>query len=126
MRRFLASHTSLFQRVETLEHNQLLLFDHQSENDRRLGEVFQRLDNSQLTPKEGVFFDGQIFDAYAFASEMYLCRMNKQASIIMAVVTLFAVMAHAQTVYQKDRWGDAVYYFDYEPTIWQIACIILL
>jgi len=58
--------------------------------------------------------------------KMYLCRMNKQASIIMAVVTLFAVMAHAQTVYQKDRWGDAVYYFDYEPTIWQIACIILL
>jgi hypothetical protein len=70
MRHFLASHTSLFQRVETLEHNQLLLFDHQSENDRRLGEVFQRLDNPQLTPKEGVFFDGQIFDAYAFASDL--------------------------------------------------------
>ena len=28
------------------------------------------MDNPQLTPKEGVFFDGQIFDAYAFASDL--------------------------------------------------------
>jgi hypothetical protein len=70
MRRFLACHASLFQRVEALEHNQLLLFNHQSENDRLLGEVFQQLDNSRLTPKEGVFYDGQIFDAYAFASNL--------------------------------------------------------
>lgn len=52
--------------------------------------------------------------------------MKKRESAIMAVITLFAVMAHAQTVYQKDRWGDAVYYFDFEPTMWQIACIILI
>lgn len=70
--------------------------------------------------------------------------MKKRDSAIMAVITLFAVMAHAQTVYQKDRWGaplyyldgqtlrqkdrwgDAVYYFDFEPTMWQIACIILI
>ena len=70
MRRFLASNTSLFQRVETLEHNQLLLFNHQSESDRRLGEVFQQLNNPRLTPKEGIFYDGQIFDAYAFASDL--------------------------------------------------------
>lgn len=70
MRCFLARHASLFQRVETLEHNQLLLFNHQSENDRRLGEVFQRLDNPQLAPNEGIFYDGQIFDAYAFVSDL--------------------------------------------------------
>lgn len=70
MRRFLARHASLFQRVETLEHNQLLLFNYQSENDRRLGEVFRRLDSPQLAPKEGIFFDGQFFDAYAFASDL--------------------------------------------------------
>ena len=70
MRHFLSSNASLFQRVETLEQNQLLLFNHQSENDRRLDEVFQRLDNPQLTLKEGVFFDGQIFDAYAFAADL--------------------------------------------------------
>jgi hypothetical protein len=45
-----------------------------------------------------------------FIQKMYLCRMNKQVSIIMAVITLFAVMAHAQTVYQKDRWGAKLYY----------------
>ena len=62
----------------------------------------------------------------------------------MAVTALFVVAVHAQTVYQKDRWGAKlyymqentirqkdrwgapVYYFDFVPTIWQIACIILL
>jgi len=39
MRHFLSSNASLFQRVETLEQNQLFLFNHQSENDRRLDEV---------------------------------------------------------------------------------------
>jgi hypothetical protein len=48
----------------------LLLFNHQSENDRRLGEVFQQLNNPRLTPNEGIFYDGQIFDAYAFASDL--------------------------------------------------------
>ena len=41
---------------------------------------------------------------------MYLCRMNKRVSIIMAVATLFAVTVHAQTVFQKDRWGAKLYY----------------
>ena len=36
--------------------------------------------------------------------------MKKRESAIMAVITLFAVMAHAQTVYQKDRWGAKLYY----------------
>ena len=35
-----------------------------------MDEVFQRLDTPQLTPKEGVFYDGQIFDAYAFATDL--------------------------------------------------------
>ena len=50
--------------------------------------------------------------------KLYFCRMNKRVYIIMAVVTLFAVMSHAQTVYQKDRWGAKLYYMQ-ENTIRQ-------
>ena len=52
--------------------------------------------------------------------------MKKRLPIIIAVVALLAATAHAQTVYQKDRWGAPVYYFDFVPTMWQIACLILL
>lgn len=40
----------------------------------------------------------------------YLCRMNKRVTVIIAVVTLLAITAHTQTVYQKDRWGAKLYY----------------
>ena len=36
--------------------------------------------------------------------------MEKRVTVIIAVVTLFVVTAHAQTVYQKDRWGAKLYY----------------
>ena len=70
MRRFFANHISLFQRVEDLEHNQLELFSRQATNERRLEEVFQQMEVANNFPKEGIFYNGQIFDAYAFASNL--------------------------------------------------------
>ena len=52
--------------------------------------------------------------------------MKKRISVIIAVVAIFAATGHAQTVYQKDRWGAPVYYFDFIPDRWQIACLILM
>lgn len=36
--------------------------------------------------------------------------MKKRISVIIAVVAIFAATGHAQTVYQKDRWGAKLYY----------------
>lgn len=62
MRKFLMHNSSVFQRIESLER-------HQIETDHRIEEVFQRLEAGQQ-PQQGIFFDGQIFDAYHFVSNL--------------------------------------------------------
>ena len=69
MRRFLASNAQLFQRLEVIEHTQLSLVAHQEVTDKKFEEVFRRLDDGSTTPKQAIFYDGQIFDAYKFVSE---------------------------------------------------------
>lgn len=70
MRHFLHSNAQVFQRLETLEHNNLLLHNHISETDKKIDEVLTRLDNKEPEPIEGFFFDGQIFDAYTLISDL--------------------------------------------------------
>ena len=43
---------------------------HLQETDKRMEEVFRRLDGGKGTPKQGVFYDGQVYDAYTFASDL--------------------------------------------------------
>ena len=69
MRHFIASNAQVFQRLEVMERNQLALNVHLAENDKKFEEVFRRLDDGSTTPKQAIFYDGQIFDAYKFVSE---------------------------------------------------------
>jgi hypothetical protein len=69
MRHFLASNAQVFQRLSNIEY-------HQIETDKRIDEVFKRLD-ANTQPQQGIFFDGQVFDAYQFVSD--LVRKAKKA-----------------------------------------------
>lgn len=69
MRRFLTSNAQVFQRLEVIEHTQLSLVVHQEVTDKKLEEVFRRLDDRSEKPEKGIFYDGQIFDAYTFINE---------------------------------------------------------
>lgn len=80
MRSFLMSNAHMFKRLETIEHNYLLVNRHLSEYDRKFEEVLSRLDNKDAEPIEGFFFEGQIFDAYSLISD--LIRKAKQRVII--------------------------------------------
>ena len=77
MRRFINENMKLFQRIENIEYNQLEIVQsqkkietHVQESDQKIEELFQRLDEGRTNPKEGIFFDGQIFDAYIFVSNL--------------------------------------------------------
>lgn len=72
MRRFLVTNAAVFQRLVSLEHRQL-------ETDKRVDEVFRRLD-SGIKANQGIFFDGQVFDAYTFVSD--LIRSAKKRIIL--------------------------------------------
>ena len=73
MRRFLVSNAAFFQRLNMLE-------AHQIETDKRLDEVFRKIDLS-LPPTQGIFFDGQIFDAYTFVCDL-VRKAKKQIVLI--------------------------------------------
>ncbi len=70
MRRFLSTNAEVFQRLSTMEYHQLEMQQHQQETDKRIDEVFRRLDEGNAKPKQGVFYNGQVYDAYAFVSDL--------------------------------------------------------
>ena len=72
MRHFLANNAQIFQRLSTIEY-------HQIETDKRIDEVFKRID-AQTSPQQGIFFDGQVFDAYRFVSD--LIKKAKQSIVL--------------------------------------------
>ena len=69
MRHFIGSQAQVFQRMENIEKNVLALNAHQIDTDRKIEEVFRRLDDHSEKPEKGIFYDGQIFDAYTFVAE---------------------------------------------------------
>lgn len=79
MRRFIATNAQLFQRLETIEYHQLEMKQHQEVTDRRIDEVFKHLD-ADIPPMQGIFYDGQVFDAYRFVSD--LIRKAKQSIVL--------------------------------------------
>lgn len=88
MRHFMVNNAAIFQRLETIEFNQLesnkvqaKILAHQEVQDHRIDEIFRRLDEGMYKPKQGIFFDNQIYDAYSFVSE--LVKSAKQRIILM-------------------------------------------
>lgn len=79
MRRFIATNAQLFQRLEAIEYHQLEMKQHQEVTDKRIDEVFKRLD-AEIPPMQGIFYDGQVFDAYRFVSD--LIRKAKQSIVL--------------------------------------------
>lgn len=69
MRRFIISNAQLFQRIETIEYHQLEMKQQQEQTDKRIDEVFKRLD-AKVLPTQGIFYDGQVFDAYHFVCDL--------------------------------------------------------
>ncbi|MFQ6611408.1 MAG: ORF6N domain-containing protein [Fidelibacterota bacterium] len=73
MRRFLISNARVFERLDTLELKQL-------QTKRKIEQVLEAIDRKQIQPAQGVFFDGQIFDAYKFVSN--LVRKAKKSILL--------------------------------------------
>ena len=70
MRHFMVNNASVFSRLETIEYHQLEMQQHQQETDKRIDEVFRRQDEGNAKPKQGVFYNGQVYDAYTFVSDL--------------------------------------------------------
>jgi len=67
MRKFLLRNALLFLRIDNVEKKQLAF---EMETNVKFDKVFNALQSKDLEPKQGVFYDGQIFDAYKFAGAL--------------------------------------------------------
>ena len=63
MRKFLLSNAAVFQKFENIKNK---LFQH----DRNFNKIFKAIENKEITPKKGIFFNGQVFDTYLFISDI--------------------------------------------------------
>ena len=69
MRRFISSNALIFQRLDMLELKQ-------SDTDRKMECVLNALESRNVKPSQGIFFDGQVYDAYAFVADLFRSAEN--------------------------------------------------
>jgi len=73
MRRLLLDNAALFSRMDKIELKQI-------ETDGKFEEIFKALESGKLHSEKGIFYDGQIFDAYTFVADII---RSAQRSIIL-------------------------------------------
>ncbi len=73
MRKFIATHVQVFQRLDTFETKL-------REHDKNFEQVFKAIEDKDIKPQRGIFFDGQVFDAYTFVSD--IIRSTKSSIIL--------------------------------------------
>ncbi|MDD4127816.1 MAG: ORF6N domain-containing protein [Methanomicrobium sp.] len=119
MRRFLLTNAQVFQRLDILEHKQLI-------TDEKINTVFSAIENKVILPKQGIFFEGQIFDAYQFVSD--LVRSAEKSIILVdnyvddTILTLFtkrkknvSLLILTKTISQQMQLDVAKYNCQYPP-----------
>ncbi len=74
MRRFITGKAEIFARLERVEYRI-------AEHDKEFEKVFNALGSKEIRPSQGIFFDGQIFDAYKFVCD--LIRSAKKSVVLM-------------------------------------------
>ncbi len=91
MRKFIVKNAGIFSRLDFVERKQI---EYQIKTDNNFERVFNAIEDKTFQKKQGIFFDGQIFDAYKFVSDV-IRRADKSIILIDnyiddSVLTLFS------------------------------------
>ncbi len=73
MRKILNENSGLLQRMDAIDRKQL-------ETDQKFEQIFKALESKNTIPTQGVFFNGQVFDAYELASK--IIRSAKKSIVL--------------------------------------------
>jgi len=119
MRKFLLANAEIFQRFGKVEQKLL-------EHNNKIDQVFKLIEDKELKPEKGIFFDGQMFDAYRFVAD--LVRSAKKEIILIdnyvddSVLTLFSkresgvkVIIYTKNVTKQLKLDLEKYNSQYEP-----------
>ena len=64
MRRFLLNNARIFTEIDSIKQHLIASDIHQKESDQRIDALFTLMDRYKIEDKQGVFVQGQIYDAY--------------------------------------------------------------
>lgn len=67
MRKFISQNASLFTKIETIEKRQI---SYEIKNDSKVDAILNAIEEKGTPQKQHIFYDGQIFDAYLFVSNI--------------------------------------------------------
>ena len=67
MRKVISDNAFVFQRLDKIEQKYSLL---QYSTDEKFEQIFDALQSNHIKPKQGIFYDGQVFDAYTFIADL--------------------------------------------------------
>jgi len=67
MRKFISQNASIFQKIESIEKRQVF---YEIKNDTKVDAILNAIEQKQTPQKQHIFYDGQIFDAYIFVSDI--------------------------------------------------------
>ncbi len=81
MRHFLHNNAQVFTEINTIKNQLFEVNIHQKESDLRIDELFDRMDKYAIDDTQGIFFQGQIFDAYA-KFETFIQSATKEIVLI--------------------------------------------
>ena len=122
MKQFLVNNASIFQKIDQIEKRQI---GYEIKTDEKIDTIFQALENKTIKSSQGIFYDGQIFDAYEFVSGIV---KNAKKEIILldnyideTVLTLFsknqniAVAIYTKTITKQLRLDLKKYNSQYNP-----------
>lgn len=81
MRLFIRNNSRVFAEIDSIKQHLIESDIHHKENDRKILELFDKMDKYKIEDKQGIFFQGQIFDAYA-KFESFIAEAEKEIVLI--------------------------------------------
>ncbi|WP_419782256.1 ORF6N domain-containing protein [Malaciobacter marinus] len=63
MRKFISTNALIFERLNSLENKQF-------KTDKKIETILNAIEDKSIKPKQGIFYDGQMFDAHTFVSDL--------------------------------------------------------
>ena len=69
MRKLISKNISMFERFERIEQRLTI-------HDKNFDKLFEALEDKSIKAKQGIFYDGEIFDAYVFINDLIKTALN--------------------------------------------------
>jgi len=107
MRHFLQNNAQVFSEINTIKKQLLDTNVHQKETDKKVEELFDLIDKYNVKDTQGIFFQGQIFDAYA-KFESFIAQAKQKIILIDNYVDLSIL----QRLAKKKKNVNVVIYTD--------------